>query len=277
LSRLPAAVLALAAAMAAAVPAHAQEVVPSCYRAARLPVPPPRPVRSVFVLVDQTTSLEPELTGTISQNFERLLGPGTTFAVAKFSAFSRGHFTTIVSAGTIEAPVPARLRPSLPVNRLLALDRCLASQRRFAIRVAQRALSQAMSVPATTFSHSEIMASLAHLSERVRLAPAADRIVIVASDLMEHSGAASFYARRNLRLIDPAAELTNAARLGLLGNFGRARVYVIGTGMLPEEAGSAVRDIRALNALIGFWTSWFNRSNASRVTIGRPNIVAPIR
>jgi hypothetical protein len=257
--------------------AYTQGSIPSCYAAARLSVTVPRPARSVFVIVDQTTALDGELRRTISDNLNRLLQPGTSFTVATFSAFSRGHYTTVLSTGAVEGSVPPRLRPSLPVNRLAALDRCLVRQQQFARQLAARALARATGVPATTFSNSEIMASLAHLSESVRTAPGASKIVMVASDLIEHSSASSFYARHNLRLIDANAELRNALRHGLIANFGGARVYVVGTGLLPPSAGNSVRDVRALNGLITFWTNWFRRSNAASVVVGRPNLVSPVQ
>jgi hypothetical protein len=263
--------------LAAPHAAGAQPTIASCYAASGLRVTPPRATRSVFVLVDQTTALDADMRATIEENFQRLLGSGTTFAIGTFSAFSRGHFTTIVSAGATEGAVPDHLRPNLPVNRLNAIDHCLVRQVQYARRISRQALIRAMSVPATTFANSEIMMSLADLSQRVRAAPSPDRIVIIASDLMEHSSASSFYARHNLRVIDPGAEMRNAVRLRLTGDFGRARIYVIGTGILPPEGGNMVRPVHALNALVEFWTMWFSRSNAAGVVIGRPNVVAPIR
>ncbi len=267
--------LVLAGILVAPGSATAQEAIPSCYAAARLPVPRPRPLRSVFVVVDQTTALDAGLRRTVSSNFQRLLQPGTSFSIATFSAFSHGHHTAVVSSGALESPVPRGVRPGLPVNRLAALDRCLLRQRQFAQRIAGRALARAMGVPATRFANSEIMGSMAHLSERVRAAPGR-RIVILASDLLEHSSAASFYRGARLRTIVPEAELHNARRLSLLGNFGRASIFVVGTGMLPPEAGSSVRHVEAMNALISYWRMWFRASNAGPITIGRPDIVVPV-
>jgi hypothetical protein len=257
--------------------AWAQDAIPSCYGAARLGVAPPPPDQAVFILVDQTTALDANMRQTLADNLQRLLRNGTTFSIATFSAFSRGHYTTVISSGRIEGPVPRHLRPNLPVIRLNALDRCLARQVGYARQVAGRALARATNVPSTLFANSEIMASLAQLSELVRAAPTRNRIVIVASDLMEHSGATSFYARRTLRTINAGAELANAQRLRLMGDFGGARVYVVGTGLLPSEARQAVRNSAAFTALVDFWTLWFGRARASSVVIGRPNLVNPVR
>lgn len=257
--------------------AAAQQSVPSCYRASGLPVAPPPLGRSVFVFVDQTTPLTADLLRTIRNGLTELLTPGTSFSIARFSALSQLHHTRIVSSGTIEGPVPARVRPTLSVNRLNALDRCLARQHVYARRLAGQGLNSATNVSPAVFSRSEIMGSLAHLSEAVRAAPGRERIVILASDLLEHSSASSFYSNRGLRVLSPAAEIQKARRLSLLGNYARARVYVVGTAVLPPGAGASERPIEALNSLISFWTQWFRLSNASSVVVGRPNLVAPIR
>jgi hypothetical protein len=80
-----------------------------------------------------------------------------------------------------------------------------------------------------------------------------------------------------LRPIDPRSEMARAARLGLVGNFARARVYVVGTAALAAGSGASERKASAMNSLIAFWTQWFQRSNAGAVVIGRPNLVAPVR
>jgi hypothetical protein len=226
--------------------------------------------------VDQTTPFDEDLRRTIRIGMQQLLTPGTSFTIATFSSLSQNYHTTVLSSGTIEAAVPARLRPSLPVNRLNALDRCLVRQRRYAVTLATQGVATATGMPPSAFSRSELLTSLSHLSQAVRSA-AGERIVIVASDLLEHSSATSFYHKRGLRLIAPQTELQKAIRLGLIGNFGRARIYVVGTAAIPPGPGELERDVRAMNALVTFWSQWFQRSNASAVIIGRPNLVAPIR
>jgi hypothetical protein len=261
----------------AAGPAAAQQSVPSCYAAAKLPVAAPRPARSVFVFIDQTTPFTEDLRRTIQTGIQQLLSPGTTYTIATFSSLSQAHHTKILSSGTIEGSVPARVRPSLPVNKLNALDRCLVRQRQYAIRAAAGAVATATGISPAAFSRSEILSSLTHLSHAVRSSPAGERVVIIGSDLLEHSSASSFYNRRDLRPIDPRSEMARAARLGLVGNFARARVYVVGTAALAAGSGASERKASAMNSLIAFWTQWFQRSNAGAVVIGRPNLVAPVR
>jgi hypothetical protein len=260
----------------AASAAQAQNLVPSCY--ARYPVglAPAPPVRSLFVLIDQTTRLDAALTQTLRANVARLVRPGTSFTIARFSAFQAGHYAEVVASGTVEPPVPAQRRNSLSVPKLRQLDRCLQGQTLIGVRIALAALATAQHVGAASFAQSELMASLKQLSSPIGGARAHDKIVIIASDMLEHSSATSFYARRGLRTLDPRAELRKAAALRLFGNFGGARAYVIGAGILPPESRDAGRTIPALNALEAFWSAWLRQSNARLGGFGKPNLLSPI-
>jgi hypothetical protein len=266
----------VAAAVLFTAPAAANSV-PSCY--ARNPaakLTPAAPTRSVYVLVDQTTALDPALAATLRNNVARLVRPGTAFTIATFSAFQGGHHAGIVSTGVVEPPVPANRRNSVSVPALKRLDACLRSQAPYGVRVALAGIARAQATRGASFSQSEIMASLKQLSAPIAASRAPDKVVVVASDMLEHSSATSFYARRGLRPIDGTAELKKAAKNALFANFGGARVYVIGAGVLPPESRDAGRTIQALNALEGFWRAWFRRSNARLGAFGRPNLVSPI-
>lgn len=257
-------------------PAAAQRGVPSCYAAVHIDAAPPPPARAVFLFVDQTTALDPGLAASVRRNMQHLLVPGTAFTVASFSFFGPGHYATVLASGTLEQTVPAPLRPGVSSNGLLRLDACLRQQGAFATQVALAAFAGAVSPNPAIFSQSEILASLRHLSAAVAAARVRDRVVIVASDMLEHSSATSFYRARALRLIDPAAELNRAAALGLFANFAGARVYVIGAGILPPQPGGNGRTIPALNALEAFWTLWLHRSNARLAGYGHPDLATPI-
>lgn len=254
-----------------------QNAVPSCYAATRIGVDPAPPARAIFVLVDQTTALGPALISTVRENMRNLLRPGTSFTIATFSAFQRDHFTTLLAAGALEAPVAPQRRSRLSVPRLRRLDACLRRQAAFGGQLAITSFLRAAAANAASFSRSEILASLKQLSARVAAAPARDRIVIIASDMLEHSSATSFYRNRALKVIDPAAEMRRALGQGLLGDFGGARIFVVGAGLLPPDQRTAGRDIRALNALEAFWTAWFRRSGARLVAFGHPDLVVPIQ
>ena len=267
----------LAATLAGASGASGQNLVPSCYGRYPIGVAPAPSARDVFILIDETTALDPALTQNLRANVVKLIGPGTRFAIARFSAFRRGHFAEIVAAGSVEPAVPAQLRNSISVPKLRQIDKCLHDQPLLASRIALAGVAAAQKVSAATFSQSEIMSSLKQLSDPIAASRARDKVVIIASDMLEHSSATSFYAKKGLRQIDPAAELKKAAKNQLFGNFGGARLYVIGAGILPPEAPDVSRTIPALNALERFWTLWARQSGAAMAGFGRPSLLSPIR
>ena len=184
----------------------------------------------------------------------------------------------MIASGTLEAPLSEEQRLHLAARKVGQMDACLQQQHAFAVQEAARRVAEATAASASTFTHSEVMGSLRQLSQVVRASPATDRIVILVSDMLEHSDATSFYADRNLRLVDPAQEMAMAERHELLADFGGADVAVVGAGLLsPEAAADAGRTTPELNALRSFWTQWFERSNAELVAWGQPDLVAPIR
>ncbi|HEX6375214.1 MAG TPA: hypothetical protein VFZ91_05795 [Allosphingosinicella sp.] len=226
------------------------------------------------MLIDQTTALDPTLTGTLRTNVARLIKPGTAFTIATFSAFRHGHYTNVIASGTIEPPVPANERNRISVPKLKQLDRCLREQPVLGVRIALAYIARTQKVSTASFDQSEIMASLKQLSDRVARSRARDKVVIVASDMLEHSSATSFYASKGLKTIRPAAEIKKTAHL--TANFGNARVYVIGGGILPPQSHQAGRTIAALDALEAFWRAWFKQSRGRLLAFGRPNLLSPI-
>lgn len=255
-----------------------EDVVPSCYRHPRINLTPAPSERAVFVLVDQTTAFDRSLKQSIESNLRRLVEPGTTFVVASFSSVGPGRYPTVVASGTLEPPLTPyqRLHTSAPVVRMV--EACLARQRPFGVHKATEALRGALSASAASFTNSEIMSSLRQLSWRVARSRARDRIVIIASDMLEHSTASSFYRNQMLKPLVVADELRNAARLSLFGDFRGARLWVIGAGLIPPRPGSeANRDIHSVNTLQAFWEGWIRQSRARLIFFGRPSLVDPIQ
>jgi hypothetical protein len=248
-----------------------------CYEAVQLDAEPPPPERAVFVLVDQTTGLDGGLRETVADNVEKLLGPGTLFSIATFSARNKGRYATILAEGRLQAPPAEELRPDLPVNRLERLDACLVQQSKGMKKEAARQAAEATDVKASTFTHSEILASLTQLSEAVRASEARDKLVILVSDLLEHSPVTTFYSDKELRMLDPAAELEKAKEAGLVGDFGGARIAVVGAGLASAESGAeGIRNTQALAALRRFWERWIEESGGELAQYGEPDLVRPL-
>lgn len=267
--------IALASLLGLAAPVAAQVAIPSCYGAIKIDAKVPPPDRAVFVLVDQTTPIDPPLRDAVRAAVGPLLSPGTSFSISSFSAFAQGHYQTPLVAGELEASVADRQRDSVSVRALTSLDRCLRSQLAFGRKAASTALDRAISGQSEAFAHSDVISSLVDLGHAVSASQAHDRIVIVVSDMLENSGLTSFYAHRAIRQIDPRKELQLAIEKGFRAEFHGARVYVIGAGALPGE--NSYRDPISMRALETFWHDYFAVSHATLVDFGKPMPTRPVR
>jgi len=266
----------LAAGAMAAAPPVTENRVPSCYAISKIGVPPPAVQREVFVLIDQTTMLDPSLKNAVREELGRLVVPGSSFVIGSFSAFAQGQFERVVAAGRLETSVPAGDRDNLSVRALEALDRCLGRQAPYGRRIAAAALDRATAGQSDAFQHSDVISSLRDFAPRVASSTGRRKILIVVSDMIENSSLANFYQNRTLRGIDPGKELRSVAAKGFLANFGGAEVYVIGGGLLSGDRDS-YRDPVRLKALETFWSTYFARSNARLRGFGKPLLASPIR
>ena len=92
----------------------------------------------------------------------------------------------------------------------------------------------------------------------------------------------SFYTHNAVRHIYPAVELKKAQENNLFGDFGSARIYLLGPGVIqPAANGSTAerngyRDPMTLMDLKQFWSGYFARSNAPLVEFGAPALLEPL-
>jgi len=254
--------------------------IPSCYTANKLPPSVIRSVRELFVLVDQTTHFDAKLQGAIRENVGQLLKLGVAFVVADFSSFSQGRYVEVVSAGTFEPQIPAKERDDISVKLLRNFDVCMQGQVQYGMKVAAAALNKALDGSSPDLAKSDVLASLKDLAGRVKKSEAKEKVVLIASDMLESSSITSFYAKQSVRQINPQKELKLVADNQMFGDFGGAKVYVIGAGLLAEDAKQAkgvYRSPQTMQALGNFWKSWFEQSNAELVEFGQPALLNPVR
>ena len=276
--------LAALAALSLARPAQAglQNDVPSCYAANGI-----RPViaqgysRLIYVLIDQTVTWNADLRASITDNLNSNLSPGTKFVVAEFSAFSQGRYLEVVHTGIIEAPMPEDQVDNTAIQKTRIFNACLADQLPYAIALADGAVSSILQASSSSLDHSDIMSALQAVSTSIATDGAARKLLFVATDGLENSDVTSFYRHNAIRIVDPVAEMKRAEAAALFGDFGGAKVYVIGGALAPATrtgaTGGDYRSPRMLEALATFWRSYFERSNAHLVAFGEPALVEPVQ
>lgn len=265
--------------------ATSQNQIPSCYALSKVNVEPPEIGRSLFVLVDQTTVLDPKLKQALFDSVRSALRPGTIFTVVSFSAFSQGRYLSVDTTGVLEQPIPRDARDSISVKSLKSFDSCLREQTGYGERLVRSSIEKIVAETTADLAKSDVFTSLTEVSQIVKQSTAPRRIVLVVSDMLENSTISSFYENNRVRKIDPAKEMKVVEENNVIGDFGGASVYVMGAGLIPDlskgkskdKSNLGYRDPKTMGALKQFWTNYFTKSNAKLEEFGMPALLSPVQ
>lgn len=254
-------------------------VLTTCYDA-KLPPAPLEVKNELFVLIDQTTILDDQLKQQVADQLRPFLLAGNAFSVLTFSSYSQGKYTQLLVNGTLEQKMPLGLRNDVSKPVLTKHDQCMVRQVSVAMQALGAGLKFAFDGTSNDLAKSDIFASLKDISSKVRQSPANSKIVLLVSDMLENSSISSFYQNQSVRRINPEKELQLVADNKMFGDFGGARVFVIGAGLLSEDARSKkgiYREPQTMSALKNFWSIYFEKSNAQLFEFGQPALLNPIR
>lgn len=269
-----------AACLAVSVQALAGNALPSCYAYAGVTAPGKPVATELFVLVDQTTSLDSSLKQMVADNIRPFLKPGNAISILQYSAFTQGHYTRVLTSYQLDDRLDNAARNEVSKPALAKLDQCAKVQLQQAGQLAGTALRTAFDGASSTIAKSDILASFKDMAGKVRQSVAQRKVVLIASDMLENSSLSSFYSKQAVRKIDPAVELGMVQRHQLFADFGGARVYVLGAGLLAADAGlpkGVYRDPKTLQLLQSFWLAYFQKSNAQLVEFGQPALLNPVQ
>lgn len=257
----------------------AVDSIPSCYdsqlRAPAIPL-----TKEIFILIDQTTLLDEQLKQSVANQVRPFLTAGNGFSILVFSAFIQGKYTQLLSSGQLDHPLPAALRNDVSKPRLSKFDQCMARQSALAAQTVGAALRTAFDASSGEIAKSDVLASLKDISAKVRQSQASGKVVLLVSDMLENSSISSFYTSQSVRRINPERELKLASDSQLIGNFGDARIYVTGAGLLSGDARkskAAYRDPKTMLALSSFWKSYFDKSKAQLIEFGQPALLNQVQ
>lgn len=234
----------------------------------------------VFVAIDQTTPLDLSLKQLVADNLKPFLAANNGFAILTFSAYTQGHYTEVIASGKLDAALAANARNDVSKTALMKFDQCMARQPQQAAQLAGNALRAAYDGTSSNIAKSDVLASMKAISSLVQDSKARNKVVLIVSDMLENSSVANFYGDKGLsvRKIDPAKELLAVVDNQLLGDFGAARVYVIGAGLLAsdEKKAKSYRDPKTMQALASFWASYLSKSKAQLIEFGQPALLKPV-
>jgi len=260
--------------------ANQENALPTCYEG-KLQAKPVALDTELFVAIDQTTLLDVKLKQLVADNVKHLIGPNNGFSVMTFSAYTQGQYTSVSVSGKLDAEMDEQTRNDIAKPVLTKFDQCMKKQPQMGLQLVGSALRGAFDGTSSEIAKSDVLASLKAISSKVRQSKAQNKVVLIVSDMLENSSVSSFYGPKaeSVRKIEPAKELSLVEKHNLAADFGGARVYIIGAGLLSADSEKAkrYRDPITMQTLSSFWGSYFQKSNAKLMEFGQPALLNPVR
>ncbi len=252
----------------------ARNDVPSCYDALKITNPNSAIEKELFILVDQTTPLDKNMMMYTYKNMMKFIKNGYAVTIASFSANANGKYTDVAYAGTLESLLPDNAKHDIAKKVLRKYQGCMNGQYKFAKKKATKALVRVLKGANKKLPHSDIIKSLDDISKHI-ISPskASSKVVLLVSDMIEHSSITTFYTKGNLKKINADKELAKVKSSGHLANFSGASVYVIGAGTIGKNG---YRDAKTLKSLSTFWEKYFAMTNANLKAFGTPMLLEDI-
>jgi len=252
----------------------ARNDVPSCYDALKLNNPNPAIEKELFILVDQTTPLDKNMMIYTYKNMMKFIKNGYAVTIASFSANANGKYTDVAYAGKLENLLPDSAKHDIAKKKLRKYQGCMNGQYKYAKKKATKALVSVLKGANKKLPHSDIIKSLDDISKHI-IAPskASEKVVLLVSDMIEHSSITTFYSKGLIKKIDVNKEMPKVKASGHLANFSGADVYVIGTGVIGKKG---YRDAKTLKRLTDFWEQYFTATNANLKALGTPMLLEDI-
>ena len=231
---------------------------------------------AVFVLIDETTPFNEPLKEQVVNNVLRFAQAGNYVFAGKFSAFLQGRYNEVLFDFALDTPLSDEERYDLNKNTLAKFDKCLKDQVGFVKKTMSEKINGAFLKEGDQVAKSDIFYALKDFAVN-SIAPkeAKNKIVILASDMLENSSVTSFYTKGAPRLIDGKKELGILEKNDLFTDFTGAKIYIVGAGL--SEGKKSYVSPQILNSLSAFWSEYFTKSNATLVEMGTPALKREVK
>jgi hypothetical protein len=239
---------------------------------------------SVSVLIDQTTIADDNLKAKVHDTIASFLreNESATYSLNGyvFSSFLAGQYMQHDLKDVLhERSLTESQRNKVVKRNLQAFDSCQKTKSFTVVDKKLTAFLASAYANDIQLAKSDIMESFKKAGDDIRQSKARSKVVVIYSDMLENSTITSFYASNAVRKIDHTKELALVEKAGMFADFGGAKVYVMGAGLVSEQgkAKGVYRDPKMMQELKTFWTEWFKRSNAELVEFGAPEMLGSIQ
>lgn len=228
--------------------------------------------QSLFVLIDQTTPLGPQMKARVQSLLNFWGDAGDKVTVVAFSANMRGRYPEVLFSQQLEPKPTQDYLYNLRHDDRKVLLECLALQQKFFRNGFADALSMALNGINPEIPKTDLLDTLKQVSlELVKKEKGERRILFLVSDGMENSSAISFYRAKTIERTKSRKLMGKIRRKGLVANWDGIEVYMYGLG-LPSKPKAYVKT-KTMRNLRDFWEHYFTEGNATIKAIGSPELL----
>jgi len=253
----------------------ARNDVPSCYEALKMDNPDQNSKKELFILIDQTTPIDKNMMIYTYKNMMKFIKNGYGVSIVSFSSNANGKYTDVAYSGKLEALLPESAKHDIAKKSLRKYEGCMNGQYKFAKKKATKALVSTLKGANKKLPHSDIIKSLDDIAAHIiKPSTAKEKVVLLVSDMIEHSSITTFYSKGSLKKVNAEKEMDKVNKSDYVANFDGAKVYVIGAGMVGKNT---YRDSKTLKSLTDFWHSYFQKTNARLQAIGTPMLLEDVQ
>lgn len=232
--------------------------------------------KAIFVLVDETTLFSEPLKEQIISNSLSLIEAKNYIFVAKFSAFLDNKYNEVLFDFALDEKLSEDERYDLNKNTLAKIDKCLIDQINFVRKNVNTNINNGFLKKGENIAKSDIFYALKDFSNNsISIVNAKEKIIILASDMLENSAITSFYAKGGPRQINIKKEIKILQDNNLVANFDGAKIYIIGAGLTDSK--KSYVNPKILNSLSEFWREYFELSNGELIEFGTPALKRKIK
>nr|WP_178115884.1 hypothetical protein [Pseudomonas sp. MS19] len=269
----------LALALPCAALAAERNDLQSCYmRSGLTELKPASSGRELVVIIDQTIPMPEDLQRNSWGQIDRFVKAGDRVKLYTFSAFLPGEYLRLAYAGELDMPLEGEVRDDVNMRKLRSLDLCLSTQKKAFQSGFGQQFVKGLRDARQDIPKSEIMNSLHKVGEDMQREQGVhERVVLLISDMLEHSEYTSFYAANQIKQLNVSKELQLAQSKGLFADLQGSRVYVSGAGLVTDSVKHAYRSGKTMDALNSFWSQYLSASNATLSGFGTPSLSTDLR
>jgi len=252
--------------------------IPTCYEIIDRGHEEPTLGEELFVLIDQTVGFDHQTIPVIKQKIMDWAKPGKRVSIFRFASNIGSRSVSSIFSVRLSPHGESSWKDWLKRSKRTKFEQCEREQPREALRRSLYSVEHALTNSERSIPKSDIIFSLQRTSEIIRASNAKQKYVLVISDMLENSSSITFYSRGRIRVIDPGRTIDAVKKLGLVSDFGGAKVFIYGTGYVAPVRNKKQPYIgpRRMKPLIHFWTEYFSLSNATVGEIGSPVLLGRI-